>query len=268
MRCERCQRRPGRRNRVEMRTYPATEVSIPRSLAIADEDWQTFEAIMRMKSGGQAALCSECFAVGWQPLIVVTGINKDLQPQAYRKGFGLPSYRTEFDLAPDFQPFVIDTDPERTLRLITDDFLAMLGDDMDDLAHSVAWANYHDFLKARLPEERVEQVVRRYGKKPSDVQVELVTVNRDLTDKVHKHPNSRAFNVILGATEGFENARGALAYLENRWFNIRTGDYIEIPQEVRHGFTVEPGGILHFLSVQGPPIVSENGQDDFVMAAA
>ncbi len=267
MRCDRCKRRSSRTNLVESHAYPPLRVDAPRPPRIAEEHYQCHWAGVRARTLAEVALCGGCRIAGWQPNVVLTGVHEDMIGSWCLEGFVLPSYRTEHAI-PVEMLFVLDGEPERSLRSITGDFLAMLGDDIDPLGRELAWTDYHGFMKARLPEDRVDLTAIRYGQRASDVQVEVVTVNRDLAAEIHAHAHSRAFNVVLGPTEGFDEARGAQVFLKDRWLDIQSGDRIEFPQGVKHGFTVRPGGILHFLSVQSPPIVGRHGQDDYIPAAA
>ena len=97
---------------------------------------------------------------------------------------------------------------------------------------------------------------------PTTIQAELVMVERDLSHEIHYHEKSLAYVVCLGHLEHLPNPVGARTYRNGAWRVIVAGERIIIPPSMPHGFTVEPGGILFFLSVQTPPIIGE-GTDDY-----
>ena len=125
--------------------------------------------------------------------------------------------------------------------------------------------DYHGFAKARFPEPFLYDVVTSIGLDPKDIQLEVVHVGCDLTHEIHRHLEATAFATCLGNTEGFPSPKDAMAFVIDHWFTVFTGDLIEIPAGTPHGFTVGEGGTIHFLSVQSPPIVRENGHDDYYL---
>lgn len=123
--------------------------------------------------------------------------------------------------------------------------------------------DYHGFAKARFPEPFLYEVVTPLGLDPKNIQMEVVHVGCDLTQEVHEHREATALAVCLGNAEGFLVPTNALAFVIDHWFSVSAGDTIEIPAGTLHGFTVLEGGTIHFLSVQSPPIVREDGHDDY-----
>ena len=127
-----------------------------------------------------------------------------------------------------------------------------------------AWPfiDYHGFKKARLPEGLVAEVATAAGCKPEELQVEIASVHGDLTHEVHYHRDTTAFVACLGPAEKFPTPQKAQAFIR-KWFDFTVGQTVEIPPNTPHGFTVGEGGVLYFLSIQSPPIVGEDGQDDY-----
>lgn len=124
--------------------------------------------------------------------------------------------------------------------------------------------NYHGFIKTRLPQIGEWAAAQRWGNIDLErsVQAELVSVHGDLTDQVHTHEHARAYCLVVGAAEGFEDPCGAYAFLRDHWKPVSRMDEVRIPPGTPHGFTVKPGGVLYFISVQSPPIVGD-GHDDY-----
>ncbi len=122
--------------------------------------------------------------------------------------------------------------------------------------------DYHGFLKSRIPVDFLEEILSPFRLTTEDMQIEIVKVETDLSKEVHYHANSFAYVVCLGSEYRAEDPRGAKAFLSDTWFSICTGDVVKIPPRTPHGFTVENGGVLVFLSVQSPPI-EQGGVDDY-----
>ncbi len=123
--------------------------------------------------------------------------------------------------------------------------------------------DYHGFGKAVLPEPFLSETLASFGFTPSDVQLELVLVAHDLHDEIHHHQDATAAIIVLGQEEHLPNAVGAFAYLDDRWFPVSTGNRVDVPEGTVHGFTVEPRGMLYFLSGQSPPITGPDGRNDY-----
>ncbi len=111
------------------------------------------------------------------------------------------------------------------------------------------------------------QILRPHGLTEEDVQIEIVRVDTDLSKEIHYHNESYAYVVCLGGEYKTENPRGAQAFLIDSWFPVEVGNVIKIPPKTHHGFTVDAGGLLIFLSVQAPPI-EQNGVDDYHLVVA
>lgn len=122
---------------------------------------------------------------------------------------------------------------------------------------------YHGFRKARFSDDFLHEVTKGHDLAPEDIQLEVVSVEQDLTDEIHRHHFSIARIICLGAEEGFSDARLAEGCLDLQWFPVKSGEALTIPAGAWHGFTVKDGGELWFLSVQSPPIVSADGKDDY-----
>ncbi|MDB5189176.1 MAG: hypothetical protein JWL82_133 [Parcubacteria group bacterium] len=262
MKCDRCKRRSTKTNPVLSREYPLTGVRLPKPTLkegeVAVLDPRAYIAARQMYP-----VCQQCHAAGWQALYVLLGFTSKRQPLGYHNGYGQLDYRVETNLSPD-SGFHLYSPVTDVFRRIVDDFLWLL--EGNRKLRTLEMVDYHGFSKVRLPEDVVEAVTQMHGKHSTDVQAELVAVHTDLSHEIHLHRNSCAYNVVLGKRDGFPNAKGAKVFLRDRWLDIRAGDQVEIPHGTTHGFTVKPGGLLYFLSVQTPPIVSTEGEDDYVPA--
>lgn len=123
--------------------------------------------------------------------------------------------------------------------------------------------HYHGFRKARFPDGFLQEVAQPHNLAPEDIQLEVVLVEKDLTEEIHRHHFSIARIICLGAAEGFTDAKLAEGCLDLRWFPVESGEAVTVPAGVWHGFTVKESGTLWFLSVQSPSIVSADGKDDY-----
>lgn len=155
--------------------------------------------------------------------------------------------------------------PFEKLRSISKDIIEQLKNiPATDHGKTFAFQDYHGFSKTRLPNNMLEPLLQKHAEKKENLQIEIVGVHADLTDEVHIHRKSDAFVVILGRTTNFAEPFSAQGYMKNEWQFVDEGQEIEIPRETPHGFTVSAnGGNLFFLSIQSPPIVGEDGTDDY-----
>jgi mannose-6-phosphate isomerase-like protein (cupin superfamily) len=156
------------------------------------------------------------------------------------------------------------TIPYRTLKSIGDDILSVLRRlSPDSVSGMISMIDYHGFRKSRLPHGFLQPILAPYQLETDDAEIEIVRVDTDLTGEVHYHEYAHAVIAALGGAEGFENAQRALAYHGEGWRRIQSGEELDIPPGTPHGFSVERGGVLWFLSIQAPPIVNHHGADDY-----
>ena len=150
-----------------------------------------------------------------------------------------------------------------TLEAIADSILLKLKSaSEEESARLLKMNDYHGFLKSRLPEDFLKEILAPFNLTSEDVQIEVVKVDRDLSNEIHYHEGSFAYCVCLGPEYRAEEPRGAKAYLKDTWLPVGAGDVVRIPPGTHHGFTVDEGGVLVFLSVQAPPI-ERDGNDDY-----
>lgn len=126
------------------------------------------------------------------------------------------------------------------------------------------FADFHGFKKSALPAQIVDPIRQRFGFSERELQIEVAGVLTDLTHEIHSHRRSQAHVTCIGENFGLPDPRDGYIFLGQRWFPMKLGDSFDIPTSVEHGFTVDEGGLLYFLSVQSPPLVSEDGQEDYV----
>lgn len=131
------------------------------------------------------------------------------------------------------------------------------------VSRTLRFDEYHGFRKSRLPTSLLTSVLNPRNFTETAVQIEVVHVETDLTHEVHFHKEASAYITILGEEFGFPNPREARAFLSKDWFVVAPCQELIIPAGTLHGFTVSPGGQLYFLSVQSPPIVRDDGHDDY-----
>lgn len=129
---------------------------------------------------------------------------------------------------------------------------------------ALRFADYHGFRKSRPPESIVTGILQARRLPAPAFQIDVVSVETDLTHEVHYHEHACAYVIVLGTTSGFPDPQGGYVFLQNSWNVVSAGQEVFIPPGVPHGFTVNPGGHLYFLSVQSPPIVRDDGHDDYV----
>ncbi len=130
-----------------------------------------------------------------------------------------------------------------------------------DFISGLTWKNYHGFLKSRLPDVKFRLLAHELGFDAEKCQAEIVEVTKDLSKEIHLHRNSRAYCVVLGEKDGFADPLYASVFLGDEWKPVRVGDIVDIPPSTTHGFTIDKGGRLFFLSLQTPPIEHEGGDD-------
>lgn len=150
------------------------------------------------------------------------------------------------------------------LENITIKIVQQLNQNKQDIT-SYVFQNYHDFEKYLVPEDMYFQLTRSLGYPSKQLQVEIVKVDKDLTNQVHYHKHADAYIYILGSNQGFPNAAQAFRYKDTHWQQIHSDQKFIIPHGEPHGFTVTTNGILYFLSIQTPPISSEE-YDDYYLA--
>lgn len=138
----------------------------------------------------------------------------------------------------------------------------------EEITRLLNMRDYHGFMKSRLPEDFLVTILEPFGLTLKDIQVEVVSVSQDLTEEIHIHKEASAFVTILGQGENLPDPLRASGYIDEDWNRVGVGQEIEIPAGTPHGFTVERGGILYFLSVQSPPIERAGGHDDYYRVSA
>jgi mannose-6-phosphate isomerase-like protein (cupin superfamily) len=123
---------------------------------------------------------------------------------------------------------------------------------------------YHDFGKDDFTAGFIFDILNAAGLTKKDVQIDIISVERDLTHQIHYHKDAHAFIVILGEREHVPASTTAEAYIDGRWFPVSAGQVLSIPPGTHHGFRVQNNvaDILRFLSVQSPPITRED-EDDY-----
>ncbi len=75
--------------------------------------------------------------------------------------------------------------------------------------------------------------------------------NTELKEHYHNYPN-----VLILILEG-----EGIAYLNNKEYNVKKGDVINIPQKTSHGFKTGKEKLV-FLSIQTPPIYGKDVEKD------
>jgi quercetin dioxygenase-like cupin family protein len=157
--------------------------------------------------------------------------------------------------------------PPAILEAISDEVLVAIRDmSPEEFSRVLLHQDYHDFGKDDFTGGFIESILIRHGLSKKDVQIDIISVNRDLTHQVHFHREAHAFLVVLGPLEHVAAPRTAEAYLGERWFPVSAGRVLSILPGTPHGFRVQEnsGDVLRFLSVQSPPIV-RNGEDDYYL---
>lgn len=129
--------------------------------------------------------------------------------------------------------------------------------------HDLVYRDYHGFAKATLPDGLMRLTTSLYGVDPSCVQAEIVLAVKDLSDEIHMHEESTTYCRILGQGESFPKPKSAKIFRTDSWTPLSEGQTYIIPPKTPHGFSVSPGGVLYFFSLQTPPIQGD-GKDDYV----
>ncbi|MCX6780625.1 MAG: hypothetical protein NT003_00685 [Candidatus Magasanikbacteria bacterium] len=146
------------------------------------------------------------------------------------------------------------------LQSITTQILSLFRQDAN-FKNALPLHDYHGFQKARIPSATLAAIAAAHNVNPDDLQAEWVVVTQDLSGEIHRHLRSRAYCIVMGAAEHVPDPARAFVFLHDAWTPVAAGQTIDIPPAAAHGFTIRPGGTLHFLSVQIPPIESAAGDD-------
>ena len=149
------------------------------------------------------------------------------------------------------------------LWVITRNIVSWIEAEGNEFWKYLEFANYHGFMKAKLTPAWMLRIIRFYGIEEGSVQVEIVRVESDLSDQVHRHHKSHACVVVLGTEHRVADPKNAFRYLDGTWSPVSANQHVNIPPGRVHGFTVRHGGSMYFLSVQSPPIEGEDGHDDY-----
>jgi len=152
---------------------------------------------------------------------------------------------------------------------VPSNILHSIGVDLLDLCrrgeseiHRLSMKDYHGFKKCRVPPTVLDPILATYEVSPIDVQIEIVSVLCDLIHETHIHKVANAYIMVLGAVDRFDDPVDAYALRGKKWMAVTPGQIIDVPACIPHTVTVLSGGIVHFLSVQSPPI-ERNGGDDY-----
>jgi len=152
---------------------------------------------------------------------------------------------------------------EKLLQNIAVEIVAIFRND-SNFVKDISLRDYHGFMKGLIPNSTLEEISKKLDVDPKSIQAELVRVHQDLSKEIHLHKQSHALCIILGGGEHLSNPKHAFALKNGKWMGVSKGDVFNIPPGTSHGFTVEDGGILYFLSIQSPPIENADGSDDYV----
>ncbi|MBM3204812.1 hypothetical protein FJZ48_02425 [Candidatus Uhrbacteria bacterium] len=126
----------------------------------------------------------------------------------------------------------------------------------------LSFEDYHGFLWSSLPTDVLEKILQPFGYTPEQIEVEVIKTLKDQRDEVHYHQESYAYVFILGHSTHFADPEKALTYKDGSWVPVHENESWLISPKTFHGFTVEDGGMLTFLSIQYPPIV-QGDKDDY-----
>lgn len=156
--------------------------------------------------------------------------------------------------------------PSRLLKKIGKDVLLFFQKQKKSMYPLPGTKDYHGFMKAPLPLRTMKRILHPYNLAPEAVQIEVVTVLADLTHEAHVHRLAHAFIMVLGKKQYFDEPRYGYALCGNTWISVTAGQIINVPPGTPHTVTILPTGIVHFLSVQAPPIECD-GKDDYYRIA-
>jgi len=131
------------------------------------------------------------------------------------------------------------------------------------LAGMLRMKDYHGFGNSEFPDYFIEPIIRPFNAVLKEVEIRLIHVSTDLSKEIHLHKAATAYITVLGPKTHLPGPVHAFAYLKGKWFPVSEDDTLEIPQCTPHGFTIRGNGDLYFLSVQSPPLIDEEGNDDY-----
>ena len=94
------------------------------------------------------------------------------------------------------------------------------------------------------------------GRRDPDREVTFATITGPLQLKEHRHKKSDALFIVVGGTATLRS--------NGETYRLEPGDRLAIPRGMPHGFSLERGEQLSFVSVQSPPIRNrQSGEEDF-----
>ena len=125
----------------------------------------------------------------------------------------------------------------------------------------IGYDEYHNFAKVRIPFNWYEDLLDLLDTNESEVLVEVARVKGLHFDDLHYHKISHAICVILGEETGFNSPDGGLVQIGSKSYVAREGMECYFPTGCHHTFHGGMSRDLYFISVQSPPLLTEDNDD-------
>ena len=134
-----------------------------------------------------------------------------------------------------------------------------------EVLSKLIYEEYHNFSKTRLPFNWYEHILEKLELTTDDLLIEVAKVDLNHDHDLHYHKLSHAICIILGEEEGFYNCGYGQIIKDEETIRTFNGLEVYFPSYCKHTFNAPYStvtGSLYFLSIQSPPLLTEE-RDDF-----
>lgn len=120
------------------------------------------------------------------------------------------------------------------------------------------WNDYHGFPIAEVPDSWVKDIRKSFGLKKKDYTLQIGKCLKDYSEPDHYHKIGHQLVIALGPHCGFTEPEGTISIGDIVFDAIEDKVYY-FNTNIPHGFR----GEFYFINIQNPPLVDEEGNDDY-----
>ena len=131
----------------------------------------------------------------------------------------------------------------------------------------IGYEEYHNFWKCRLPLNWYDEVLVALGLEPSELLVEVARIKGNHAKDLHYHKISHAICIVLGNKTGFgKTPWDSAVQIDNEVMVVHEDMECYFPTGCKHTFYGSASdesdeGDLYFISIQSPPLLTEENDD-------